>query len=318
MRSRPLAGAAALAMAVTLSVAPEAHAAPYGAPLAASVPDHRAHHGYGHPDRTDRPVGRIDVEGTVNFRDLGGYRTSSGLRVKTGRVYRAEALNHVTDTGLKTLDGLGVKRVVDFRTPVEVAQDGPDRLPDGLAVTRRPIDDTGMFAAVNAAIGSKDPARQEALLGGERGEEIMRKLYRSFVTDPRSREAFGSTLREMADRSNTPMVFHCTSGKDRTGWLGYLLLRSLGVPSRTARNDFLLSNQYRAASDAKVREGLKARGFMQNPDLLIPIQEVRPSYLDAALDQARRSYGSIDRYLRLGLGVDVRTRMALRNDLLTR
>ena len=238
--------------------------------------------------------------------------------MKTGRVYRAEALNHVTDAGLKTLDGLGVKRVIDFRTPAEVAQDGPDRLPAGLAVTPRPVDDTGMFAIVTAAIGSKDPARQEAVFGGGRGEEIMQKLYRSFVTDPRSREAFGRTLRETADRSGTPMVFHCTSGKDRTGWLGYLLLRSLGVPGSTARSDFLLSNRYRADTDAKVRAGLKAGGYMQNPDLLIPVQEVRPSYLDAALDQVRRSYGSLDRYLRVGLGVDVRTRTELRNNLLTR
>lgn len=316
MRSHSLIGAVALAAAGTLLVAPEANAAPSTAPAAvphtAPAPDHRAPHG------PERPVGRIDVEGTVNFRDLGGYRTYSGARVEAGLVYRAEALNQLTDAGLATLDGLGVARVVDFRTDPEVAQDGPDRLPAGLAVTRRPIDDAGMYAAVTGAIASKDPARQEAVLGGGHGERIMRTLYRAFVTDPGSRAAFGRTLRELAVGSNRPMVFHCTSGKDRTGWLAYLLLRSLGVPDGTARHDFLLSNRYRAAADAKTREGLKAAGYMENPDLLIPVQEVRPSYLDAALDQVRRSYGSVDRYLRLGLGVDGRTRARLWRDLLTR
>ena len=175
-----------------------------------------------------------------------------------------------------------------------------------------------MNAAVTAAIGSKDPARQQAVLGAGRGEEIMRTLYRSFVTDPESRAAFGGTLRELADGSSRPMVFHCTSGKDRTGWLGYLLLRSLGVPEATARRDFLLSNQYRAAADARTREGLKAGGYMRDPDLLIPVQEVRPAYLDAALDQVRRSYGSVDRYLRVGLGLDGGTRARLWRGLLTR
>ncbi|NEA22832.1 tyrosine-protein phosphatase [Actinomadura bangladeshensis] len=317
MRSHPLVGAAVLATAGALLIAPEALAAPVP-PSVRTGPAHGTAAGHGHPHGPDRPVGRIEVEGTVNFRDLGGYRTFSGARVEAGLVYRAEALNHLTDAGLAALAGLGIERVVDFRTPLEVAQDGPDRLPAGLAATRRPVGDTGMYAAVTAAIGSKDPARQQAVLGAGRGEEIMRTLYRSFVTDPESRAAFGRTLRELADGSSRPLVFHCTSGKDRTGWLAYLLLRSLGVPEATARRDFLLSNQYRAAADARTREGLKAGGYMRDPDLLIPVQEVRPGYLDAALDQVRRSYGSVDRYLRLGLGVDGRTRARLWRDLLAR
>ena len=132
--------------------------------------------------------------------------------------------------------------------------------------------------------------------------------------------AFGfvQRLEQTGAAGRLPLLHHCTSGKDRTGWLGYLLLRSLGVPEATARRDFLLSNQYRAAADARTREGLKAGGYMRDPDLLIPVQEVRPAYLDAALDQVRRSYGSVDRYLRVGLGLDGGTRARLWRGLLTR
>ncbi|MDL4816230.1 tyrosine-protein phosphatase [Actinomadura opuntiae] len=258
------------------------------------------------------------LQGTVNFRDLGGYRTVSHARVRPGRVFRTDALNRTTDADLGALARLGVRAVVDFRTPGEVAGDGADRLPPGLAVTARPISDAGMYAAVNAAIGSKDPAKQEAVLGGVRGAEIMRALYRTFVSDAGSRAAFGRTLRDLADRSSTPLVFHCTSGKDRTGWMSYLLLHALGVPDSTARYDYLLSNQYRQDADAATRAQLKAAGYMQDPELLVPIQEVRPDYLDAALDQVRRSYGTLDRYLRVGLGVDARTQARLRHDLLVR
>ncbi|GAA2131344.1 hypothetical protein GCM10009727_23710 [Actinomadura napierensis] len=214
---------------------------------------------------------RDALQGTVNFRDLGGYRTVSHARVRSGLVFRTDALNRTTDADLGALARLGIREVVDLRTPGEVAGDGADRLPPGLSATARPISDTGMYAAVNAAIGSKDPAKQESVLGGGRGAEIMRVLYRSFVGDAGSRAAFGRTLRDIADRSRTPLAFHCTSGKDRTGWTSYLLLRALGVPDKTARYDYLLSNDYRRDADAATRAQLKAAGYMQDPDLLVPI-----------------------------------------------
>ncbi|MGI5164103.1 tyrosine-protein phosphatase [Spirillospora sp. CA-253888] len=268
------------------------------------------------PPQAQQPVDRF--QGTANFRDLGGHRTRSGARVRSGKVYRADALNKFTDADKAALARLGVRRVVDFRTPVEVGADGPDRLPAGLSATARPVDDTGMFVAVNSAIGSKDPVRQEQVLGGDRAAELLRGVYRGFVTDPRSRAAFGATLREMAGRRTTPLVFHCTSGKDRTGWTAYLLLRVLGVDHRTAERDFLLSNAYRAEADAKVREQLKAAGYMRDPRLLVPVQEVRTDYLGAALEQVRRHYGSLDRYIRVGLGVDGRTAAELRHRLTAR
>ncbi|MBO2458480.1 tyrosine-protein phosphatase [Actinomadura violacea] len=302
MRSIRGAGAVALIAAGGLLASPGAVAA---APVPGAAPAAAA------------PV-QDALQGTVNFRDLGGYRTVSHARVRSGLVFRTDALNRTTDADLGALARLGVREVVDFRTPGEVAGDGADRLPPGLAVTARPISDGGMYAAVNAAIGSKDPAKQDAALGSGRGAQIMSGLYRTFVSDAGSRAAFGRTLRDIADRSRTPLAFHCTSGKDRTGWMSYLLLRALGVPDATARYDYLLSNQYRRDADAATRAQLKAAGYMQNPDLLIPIQEVRPEYLDAALDQVRRSYGSLHRYLRAGLGIDGRTEARLRHELLTR
>jgi protein-tyrosine phosphatase len=261
---------------------------------------------------------QVALQGTVNFRDLGGYRTVSHARVRSGLVFRTDALNRTTDADLAALARLGIREVVDFRTPGEVAGDGADRLPAGLQVTARPVSDTGMYAALNTAIASKDPSTQERVMGGGRGAEIMRGLYRSFVSDAGSRAQFGRTLRDIADPARTPLAFHCTSGKDRTGWLSYLLLRALGVPDRTARYDYLLSNRYRHDADAAARARLEAAGYMQDPDLLIPMQEVRSGYLDAALGQVRREYGGLDRYLRVGLGVDGRTRARLRHHLHTR
>lgn len=269
-----------------------------------------------HPYRHSDSVRQIQLQGATNVRDLGGYRTYDGDTVRYGQVYRADALGKLTDADVTTLGRLGLGKVIDFRVPVEVQYDGADRLPSGLTATSRPVTDNGLYAQLLTAIGSRDPVKQEEMLGGGKAEAFMRDVYRTFVTNPENRARFAETLRDIADGDRrSPLLYHCTSGKDRTGWASYVLLRVLGVPSRTAESDYLASNDYRAAYDAKVRAGLKQSGLMQNPDLLIPLQEVRTDYLGAALAEMEKDYGSLHGYLREGLGLDYRTLAKLRGRL---
>jgi len=295
---RSLVGAALTALAAT-AVAPGALAA-------------GRRHPYG-----DTPIRRIPLQGAVNVRDVGGYPAYGGRRVRHGLVYRADALSRLTDADLTTLSRLGLRRVVDYRVPVEIQYDGADHLPAGLAPTSRPVSDNGLYAQMMTAIGSKDPVRQEEMLGGGRAAAFMRSVYPRFVSDADNRAQFAATLRDAAyGTGGGALLYHCTSGKDRTGWTTYLLLRLLGVPEQAAVTDYLASNTFRAAYDAKVRDGLKQSGMMLNPDLLIPLQEVRTEYLSAATDQVRTDYGSLGRYASQGLGLDRHTLESLRDRLL--
>ncbi|MFD6436514.1 tyrosine-protein phosphatase [Streptomyces venezuelae] len=255
---------------------------------------------------------QVPLQGAVNVRDVGGYRTYDGERVREGRVFRADGLSKLTDADLGTVAKLGLTKVIDFRVPAEVSYDGVDRLPAGLSPTSRPITDNGLFTQLLTAIGSRDPVEQEEMLGNGKAAAFMRDVYRTFVTDAANRAQFAATLRDIA-ASRSPLLYHCTSGKDRTGWTTYLLLRLVGVPERTAAGDYLASNTYRAAYDAKLREALKQGGLMQNPDLIIPLQEVRADYLDTALTEATQRYGGFQGYLTKGLGLDARTILKLRD-----
>ncbi|MEU8759131.1 tyrosine-protein phosphatase [Streptomyces sp. NPDC048659] len=265
--------------------------------------------------RAAHPIRQIPLQGAVNVRDLGGYPTYDGARVRHGLVYRGDHLGKLTDTDLGVLGGLGLARVIDFRIPLEVQSDGADRLPPGPALVSRPVTDNGLYGQLLAAIGSRDPVRQEEMLGGGRAAAFMSGVYRTFVTDPANRARFGATLRELAAPGAGPQLHHCTSGKDRTGWTSWLLLTALGVPDRLATDDYLASNTFRAANDARVREGLRQAGLMRNPDLIIPLQEVRQTYLDTARTELRTAYGSVFRYLTEGLGLDLRTLAGLRERL---
>ncbi|MFF6901821.1 tyrosine-protein phosphatase [Streptomyces hydrogenans] len=265
--------------------------------------------------RTGTPIRQIPLQGAVNVRDLGGYPTYDGERVRHGLVYRSDHLGKLTEADLVTLAGLGLARAVDFRIPLEVGHDGADRLPAGVTAVARPITDNGLFGQLTAAIGSRDPVLQEQMLGGGRAAAFMADVYRTFVTDAANRAAFGRTLRELAAPGTGPVLYHCTSGKDRTGWTSWLLLRLVGVPERSATEDYLASNTLRAAHDARVREGLRQSGMMRNPELIVPLQEVRREYLDAALDEVRAGYGGLYRYVTAGLGLDLRTVAGLRERL---
>ncbi|MGW0994367.1 tyrosine-protein phosphatase [Streptomyces sp. NPDC002520] len=262
-------------------------------------------------------VRHIVLAGAVNVRDIGGYRTGTGREVRHGRVFRADALGKLTDADVAALATLRLRTVVDFRVPGEVGRDGADRLPAGLTTTSRPVDDLGLSAAILAVIGSGDPVRQQEALGDGKAEQLMRSVYRAFVTGADNRRQFAETLRDIADHKASPLLYHCTSGKDRTGWMSYLLLRALGVPSATAEKDYLLSNDFRADADRRTRDGLEQAGLMRNPDLLIPVQEVRDDYLAAALDQAEHDYGSLNGYLTDGLGLDTPTLAKLRARMLS-
>ncbi|MFI8951027.1 tyrosine-protein phosphatase [Streptomyces sp. NPDC053750] len=267
-------------------------------------------------DVTAGAVRHIALQGAVNVRDLGGYRTEKGRQVRYGQVFRADGLGRLTDADVSKLAALDLRTVVDFRVPLEVRHDGADRLPEGVTAVSRPVNDLGLYGRTTEVIGSKDPVRQQEELGDGKAEQMMRSIYRTFVTDADSRRRFAALVRDIARHKRTPLLYHCTSGKDRTGWMSFLLLRAVGVPAETAEKDYLLSNEFRSEADRRTREALKQAGHLQNPDLLIPLQEVREDYLEAAVDQAEEDYGSLRGYLTDGLGLDAPTLAQLRARLL--
>ncbi|XIE78149.1 tyrosine-protein phosphatase [Streptomyces sp. SBR177] len=148
--------------------------------------------------RTLSDVRRVPLQGAVNVRDLGGYGTYDGARVRHGLVYRGDHLARLTDADVTVLGGLGLARVVDFRIPLEVRYDGTDRLPAGVSALSRPVTDNGLYGQLLTAIGSRDPVRQEEMLGGGRAAAFMTEVYRTFVTGADNRAGFGATLRELA------------------------------------------------------------------------------------------------------------------------
>ena len=261
----------------------------------------------------------------TNARDLGGYRTTDGRQVRRGRLFRSNTLHRLSDADVAVLGELGLNCVIDFRHPQEKDLVGPDRLPTPAPgrLVALPLFDAGheVFTALSAAFSKAGGSDQPELMArlndnhpGGGSAAAMLGLYRWFVTSPLAREAFGAALRLVASPDALPLLYHCTAGKDRTGWLSALTLTALGVDRPTIVADYLHTNDLNAAGNAYVLSVLADR--VDDTSVLVPMLEARREYLETAFAQADESYGGMDGYLRDGLGLSDEVRYTLRTALL--
>ncbi|MER5775076.1 tyrosine-protein phosphatase [Streptomyces sp. NPDC002039] len=240
----------------------------------------------------------VRLEGTANFRDAGGYRTTDGQWVKMGEIYRSDALAKLTDNDLAKLRRLGVRTVFDLRTTDERTKD-VDRVPAGA---------TYVVADVFAGSGSFQALPKTP----EEAVKAMIDAEKSMVSGEGGRKAYGRVFQGIGTARARAVLFHCTAGKDRTGWANAALLTALGVPRETVLADYLASNDYRKAANDAVLSHLPP----QQAAVYKPLLDVRPEYLNAGYDEVEAAYGSFDRYLDKGLGIDRRELRELREDLL--
>lgn len=257
----------------------------------------------------------VPLDRAANVRGVGGYRTNRGLVTVTGLLYRGDALCNLSAADLDRIASLRLRAVVDLRTAGEVLTAGPARLPPGPRLVSLPVSG-GDLSTIYDVVTGGDTEQQRAMLGGGRAAEIMVRFYREFVADARQRGQFGAALRMIADGA-LPLLYQCSSGKDRSGWLTAILLTALGVPRQAVLADYLLSNDYLRRPYAQLRDGLAKAGLLRDPELLRPVMEVSPTYLEAAFDEVDRSFGSFTAFLEVGLGIDAERLWALRDELLT-
>ena len=249
---------------------------------------------------------RLPLEGTVNFRDLGGYETSAGRRIKWGRVFRSDHLSRLTDRDIAFLQRMKIRCVCDFRTSAE-AQKRPDRFPgDGPgAYLHLPIDNlkfnpTTLFEKLKR--GDTDWLTREFLIDGY------------ILNIDKFAAIWGEVFRRLADPGQMALVFHCTGGKDRAGTCAALVLLALGVPEETVILDHGLSNIFIADVIDKIYAQFESSGIDRKK---ISPYFTAPQYcIEALLHHLHEKYGSPADYLRSKAGVTEEMLKEIRRQLL--
>ena len=236
------------------------------------------------------------LQGVSNFRDLGGYSGADGARVRRGRVFRSDHLAALTPDDLAHLQALALTHSIDFRGVAERAA-LPYRVPgvENLSLSIEPTVVQRLRARMAAG---QTPTTEETV-------EVMCETYRGFVHD--HGPTFARFLRHLLDHP-TPVVFHCTAGKDRTGFAAALLLSALGVERETIMQDYLLTNQlYRRVPSL---EGSGPAHVME------VVWQVRPAFLQASFDAIDREHGGLAAYLSGPVGLQANELQQLRQALL--
>jgi len=253
----------------------------------------------------------LDIPTVPNLRDVGGYKTRDGATVARGLAYRSDTFNPMSAEDIKKLERVGLKNDYDLRTTSEVKAK-PDQMPPGVQYhLLNVLADAKSAAPAELEALLHEPKKANVVLGGGKIEALFMEGYREFISLPSARTSYRTLFVSLAERKTLPAVFHCTTGKDRTGWAAAALLALLGVPKETVMADFMRTNEYTIPQFQRAIDGFVAAGG----DRAIPIAifGVKAEYLEASFDEMQKQYGTIEKYFSDGLGIDAAGQKALRD-----
>lgn len=240
---------------------------------------------------------KLSLQGTPNFRDLGGYEAHAGRPLKWGKLYRSSKLSALTEADMGYVRRLGLTLVCDFRQVVE-QQLEPIRLlgEDSPLLTSLPVQ-PGSSASFLENL-------HNGIIAVQDGAAFMEEINRDFVINqvPQYAEMFQLLL-----AGDQQVLIHCASGKDRTGFGAALILDVLGVSEDAVVEDYLLTNKY-LPLDKEVtrlsREFFDHKGAAVSEEVLRPLLEVRPEYIRACFDEIRKRFKSKEHFYETALNLD--------------
>jgi protein-tyrosine phosphatase len=238
----------------------------------------------------------LNFEGIANFRDLGGYPTDDGRQVKWGVLYRAGTLAESSNADLQSLQKLNIDTLIDFRSASEKEAE-PNRLPEPttIKVVEIPTLDDGNQAMVEEIMGRIERSDFDGFDPNELMLEGNRQFASTFTPQ------FRQFIHTVVEANGAPVVWHCSAGKDRTGFASAILLRILGVPQDVVMQDYMASKEN--ALDARRSQIMLLRLFKgdEAADKLSVMLGVDQAWLQAAFEQIDDTWGSFDNYVHSGL-----------------
>lgn len=250
------------------------------------------------------------IIGAQNFREVAGYRTRDGRRVRAGHVFRSARLDQLSDEDCARIVELGIGVIADLRQPSERLR-WPTH-PRLLEQVR-----SLCWDAPDAASDRRHTLQDLAPVSDD--ERVQRALMQMYAQIPEIHAAhFGELFQTIAD-DQTPILIHCSAGKDRTGVAIALLLDLLGVERSAILDDYALSEQLLDWSrlDVTATLGIDATASHRELPAVLLDRMLRsdPRYLQATFDYLQERYGSTERFMSMA-GVSLSTVSQIRQRLL--
>ena len=252
------------------------------------------------------PGTQLDFAGGTNFRELGGYEADEGKHVKWGQIWRGIPTCKLTgEADRAKLDALGLRLILDLRSTEEARRE-PDYVPDGA----RLVQICGLCAEDGHEIAFAPGDIDRLMASAPEGYDVPRVMYRRMLT---GNKAFKELFRAL-EAGETPILFHCSAGKDRTGVAAMLILLALGASDETICADYAQTNVCRRAEIEAVMQE-HADEIAADPSCrnhYYRMAGVEPELAPFVLDTIRSQFGSAENYLEKEYGLTPARLMRLR------
>jgi protein-tyrosine phosphatase len=245
----------------------------------------------------------IRLDSVNNLRDIGGYKTMEGRKVRWGRVFRSGNFSHLTKEDMETLNQLKVKSIFDLRS-TEGANKNPDKIPPNIEYYHSPVYEKEFEKELYPAL-----LFQRHKLG-----EILGSGYWHWPQNGAS--AYGQLFNQIADPKSLPLIFHCTAGKDRAGIAVAILYALLGVPDETIIADYSLTNQEFNRLYQEFLESERGHRLGIPPSDIKIMIAANPDWIKRTLTLLHTKYNGAEDYLKQTTGVSQDAINAIRRNLL--
>lgn len=235
------------------------------------------------------------MNSVVNFRDIGGFPTQQGTVVKTGHFFRSgELVNIAQADQQKLVEDYQIKRIYDFKSAAET-QERPD---DSIQGTNY------LHIDILADIQAQTASLEGMLKTVGSPDEAMDMAYKEMVLSNSGRKGYQTFFENFLSYPQEAILFHCFAGKDRTGIGAALILSALGVEHSYILEDYLKTNEQRKTANEQIIAQYQANGTppaeIQQLETLL---YVKKEYLATALQAIEKEFGSVEGYLKEGLGL---------------
>ena len=272
-----------------------------------------------HHSEADIIAQSIHLQSVGNARELGGYSTADGKRVKSGLLLRTAALNKISREDITRLTEVYHLAVIaDLRMTSETADD-PDKVIAGVKyVNLRVINEEAHKELLAQQQAVKGDTLQTLLVVVDSGF-MNDRLYIEFLADESGKQAYREFFKELLDLPpGKSLLFHCSQGKDRTGCAAMLILSALGVDEDTIMNDYTLTNAFNAEVIASQRKMLLSRGLTEQEltQYMPVLDEVNPQFMANVISWLKENYGSPLGYIIDALGLSEKDIETLRTKFL--
>lgn len=253
-------------------------------------------------------IERIALEGLKNTRDLGGFETDCGFKVKYGRLIRSGELFNASEADKKLLsDKYHLSEVIDFRTEAERSQK-PDPEIAGAVYTVNPILKEETLGITREGEGAPDGMKQMLGLvcsGTFDSKAYMKAIYKNIICDGYSRAQYKKFFEILLRPHSGAVLWHCSAGKDRVGVATALLLSALGVSREDIIEDYMKVNDFTAGEiESFISRLLKDDSDEMHREHLRTMFQVDAAYIESVFDIIEKEWGGMEAFLAGEMGLD--------------